>query len=656
MQSNSALPERVRPFVNHVALLDEVTKYILTSAPGNRVIVLTGEPGIGKTSVGIELVHELRAYYPDGVLFLEFGGVDQVDHPEDVLGLALRRLGHPLGDIPVGRDRRDLYRTLTERGSRVIFLDGVVTEAQARALMPASGSSLVIVTEARPATPLDAVGMRAFVVDELDEVAARHLLEELIGIDTCQAEPTEFDELVGHCANVPHALRIVATMVCRSANRRVARPVAETVDRLRDPQRRRTALPLERVYGAAYGLLSVRSQQCYRALGLRAHGGRVSAEAMAAVLGVSVGVAAESLIDLADMWLLSSVEAPRYRVRELIRRHAEEVDERTMAERDADEWRLVEFYDARLAAADALIAPGRPWRRLLFGDLTPDTTLFDGVEQARAWLWEERTALLAAAEFLDSVGDDRYPQRWAVLLWAFHEQEKILGDLELLSGWGLAAAGRAGQPDVTALLHLQYGFGKLWAGDLEAAATEFEAASAAAIRADVKASALEGLGLVRLDQGRTSEALELLRENARLAREIDDPRRILIADFHLAKVESPQTALALLDTVEAGLRTLASDEADNLAKSMYWRGRKLALLGDHQRAAIELSRAYTAMEARRRSFDLGKIAEASGEVAHALGDPAGARDFLLRAVGHFEQTGLTADAANARAKIEQWGL
>ncbi|WP_336086069.1 hypothetical protein [Nocardia sp. SSK8] len=656
MHSDYALPERVRPFVNHVALLDEVTKYVLTSGPGNRVVVLTGEPGIGKTAVGIELTHELRAYYPDGMLFLELGGVDQADHPEDVIGLALRGLRHPAADIPAGRDRRGLYLSLTAGGSRVIFLDGVVTEAQVRALLPAEGSSLVIVTEARPATPLDAVGMRAFVVDQLDDAPARHLLGELIGRSRSEAEPAAFDALLGQCGNVPHAIRIVASMVCRSANGRAARPLAETADRLRDPVRRRTAFALARVYGAAYGLLSVRSKQCYRALGLRAHGGQVSAEAMAAVLGLSVGAAAELLIDLADMWLVSRVDAPRYRVRELVRRHAEEVDERTMSERNADEWRLVEFYDARIAAADALIAPGRPWRRLLLGESAPDTTLFGSVEQARAWLWEERTAILAAAEFLDSVGDDRYPQRWAVLLWAFHEQEKILGDLALLYTWGVAAAERAAQPDLLALLRLQYGFGMLWEGELDSAAAEFESAIAGAIRPDVKASAIEGLGLVRLDQGRSYEALELLRDNARLAREIGDPRRILIAEFHLAKVESPRTALALLDGVEAGLRTLPSDEADNLAKTKYWRGRKLTLIGDYPRAAAELAQAYTAMESRSRSFDLGKIAEASGEVAHSLGDSADARDFLLRAVGHFEQAGLTADAAHARARIEQWGL
>ncbi|MFB7878916.1 hypothetical protein ACFC06_27040 [Nocardia sp. NPDC056064] len=637
--------------------MDELTEYILTSGPGNRVVVLTGEPGIGKTAVGIELAHALRAYYPDGVLFLELGGIDQADHPEDVIGLALRRLRHPAADIPAGHgDRRALYCTLTERGARVIFLDGAATEAQVRALLPAAGSSLVIVTEARPAMPLDAPGTRAFVVDQLDDAASRQLLEELIGSGRRQAETAGFDALIGQCGNVPHAIRIVANMVSRSANGRAPLPVAETLERLRDPVRRRTTLPLERVYGAAYGLLSAQSQRCYRALGLRAHGGRVSADAMAAVLGLSPGVAAELLIDLADMWLISRVDARGYRVRELVRRHAEEVDDRTMSERDADERRLVEFYGARIAAADALIAPGRPWRRLLLGELAPDTTLFAGAEEARAWLWEERTAILAAAEWLDSVGDAHHPQRWAVMLWAFHEQEKILGDLELLHEWGLAAATRAAQPDILALLHLQYGFGKMWAGELDSAAAEFEAAIAAAVRADVKASAIEGLGLVRLDQGRTYEALELLRENVRVARELGDDRRILIADFHLAKVESSQTALALLDTVEAGFRALPSDEADNLAKIKYWRGRKLTLLGDHQRAAAELARAYAAMRARQRSFDLGKIAEASGEVAHALGDSAGARDFLLAAVGHFEQAGLTADAANAQAKIERWGL
>lgn len=653
MLSSYVLPERVRPFVNHERLMAEVTERVLGSGPGNRTVVLSGEPGIGKTAFGIELVHRLRPYYADGELYLPFGGTEQPDHPDDVLALALRALGESAEDISGLRGARQArYRALTRDRSLVVFLDGVVTEQQVRALLPGEGSSLVVVTEARPAAPVDAAGMELFVLDRLDDAAARHLLEILVGADRCRAEAEVIPDLIALCGHLPQALRIVATMIYRGARRSTA-PLRETVERLRDEDRRRTVLPLDRVYGAAYRLLAGPSQRCYRALGLRAHGGRVGAEALAAVLDLPVGEVEDLLIDLADMHLIAPVGAQRYQVRELVRRHAGELDERTTAERRADEWTLVEHYDTRIAAADALIAPGRPWRELLLHETTTGAAVFGSAEQARAWLWEERTAILAAAEYLDELGDAHHPQRWAVLLWAFHEKEKILDDLRLLHEWGLRAAARAGQPDITGLLHIQRGFGLVWAGDTEQAAGEFSAGAASATRVDLEASAIEGLGLVRLGQQRRPEARELLRRSAELAEQIGDRRRILIAALHLAKAESPTAALELLAVAEAGFAALPSEETDNEAKAKYWRGRTLAELGEFDRAATELDAAYTIMRSRRRSFDLGEIAVAAAGVARARGDRDGAREFLVRAVAHYEQAGLTADATRARALLDE---
>ncbi|MFF2087531.1 NB-ARC domain-containing protein [Nocardia sp. NPDC058176] len=651
MVSNSELPERVPLFVNHTRLMKKVTERVLTGGPGNRTVVLSGEPGIGKTAFGVELAYRMRPYYADGELYVPFGGTEQPDHPDDVLGFALRALGEPVENIPDRRGaRRARYRALTRDRSLMVFLDGVVTEQQVRALLPGEGSSLVVVTEARPAAPVDATGMELFVVESLDDNAARQLLESLIGHERCAAEPEAAAALIALCGHLPQALRIVASMAYRAAARSTS-PLADTVERLRDDTRRRTALPLERVYGAAYRSLPERTRRCYRALGLPAHGGRVGADALAAALEWPVGEVAELLIDLADTHLLKPVGADRYQVRELVRRHAAEVDDRPAAERDAEQWRLVAFYDRQIAAADGLIAPGRPWRTLLLSENDTTSALFATAEQARAWLRQERSAILAAAAFADAAGDEHYPQRWAVLLWAFHEKEKILDDLRLLHGWGLVAAGRAGQPDVVSLLHIQRGFAHLWAGDHELAAEDFAAGAAAATRMDLEASALEGLGLTRFEQGRTYEALDLLRRNAELADQIGDQRRILIAALHLAKVESPETALALLDTAATGFAAAPTAEADNLAKAKYWRGRTLASIGDYDTAADELAAAHAVMTTLRRYFDLAEIEVASAQVEQARGMNAAAREFLAQAITHYERVGHLAAAQRTRAQL-----
>lgn len=652
--SNFVLPERVRPFINHERLMATVTESVLAGGPGNRTVVLAGEPGIGKTAFGVELAHRMRRYYADGELYLAFGGTEQPDHPDDVLGLALRGLGEPAEDIPTQRGARQArYRALTRNRSMVVFLDGVVTEQQVRALLPGEGSSLVVVTEARPASPVDAAGMELFVVERMDEIAARQLLESIAGSARCAAEPDAVTALIALCDRLPQALRIVGTMVCRAASHRIDRPLADTVDRLRDETRRRTALSLERVYGAAYRSLPEQTRRCYRALGLRAHGGSVSAVSLAAVLDMPEAEVAELLIELTDMYLIEPQPDRRYRVRELVRRHAAEVDDRAAADRLADEYRLVEFYDRQILAADTLIAPARPWRSLLLCESGATSAQFDSAERARAWLWRERNAILAAAEFLDDLGDQHFPQRWAVLLWAFYEKEKILDDLRVLHRWGLAAAARAGRPDVVSLLHTQLGFGHVWAGDLEPAAAEFAAGAREVTRPDLEASAVEGLGLVRLEQGRVTEARDLLRRNAELAEQIADRRRILLATFHLAKAESPQAALALLDIAGPGFAAEPADEADNEAKVRYWRGRKLAELGELDDAATELELALSMMVDRGRSFDQAEIAVALAGVALRRGGSDLARGHLDRAVAIYDRLGLTSFAQRARVLLDQ---
>ncbi|MGY0497691.1 hypothetical protein ACWZHB_04245 [Nocardia sp. FBN12] len=652
--SNFVLPERVRPFVNHERLMATVTESVLAGGPGNRTVVLAGEPGIGKTAFGIELAHRMRQYYADGELYLAFGGTEQPDHPDDVLGLALRGLGESADDIPTRRGAREArYRALTRNRSMVVFLDGVVTEQQVRALLPGEGSSLVVVTEARPAAPVDATGMELFVVERMDEIAARQLLESIADSARCAAEPDAVTALIALCDRLPQALRIVATMVCRAASHRIDRPLADTVDRLRDETRRRTALSLERVYGAAYRSLPEPTRRCYRALGLRAHGGSVSAVSLAAVLDLPEPVVAELLIELTDMYLVEPQSDRRYRVRELVRRHAAEVDDRAAPDRLADEYRLVEFYDRQILAADTLIAPARPWRGLLLGESGAASAQFDSADRARAWLWRERNAILAAAEFLEDHGDQHFPQRWAVLLWAFYEKEKILDDLRVLHRWGLAAAARAGRPDVVSLLHTQLGFGHVWAGDLELAAAEFAAGAQEVPRPDLEASAVEGLGLVRLEQGRVTEARDLLRRNAELAEQIADRRRILLATFHLAKAESPQAALALLDIAGPGFAAEPADEADNEAKVKYWRGRKLAELGELDAAATELELALSMMVARGRGFDQAEIAVALAGIALRRGESVPARAHLERAVAAYDRLGLTSSAQRARVLLDE---
>ncbi|MEV2225096.1 tetratricopeptide repeat protein [Nocardia vinacea] len=651
-RTNLLLPERNCRFVNQVEVLRAATEHIVSGGVGNRTIVLAGAPGSGKTAAGVELAHRVRSYFADGDLYVQFPADHAVSESEVLLEVLLA-LGERRDDIPDRPNARQArYRALTADRSYLIFLDGVVSAQQVRALQPGSGASLLLVTESRPVTLANAARMRLYVLKPLDETAARDMLAGIVGAESMAAEPDAAAVVIALCDRLPLALSIVGAMVCR-AGLRTQLPLAETVERLRDEHRRSSVLSTDMVFGAAYRYLSEPTRRCYRALGLRAHGGLVGVSALAATLDLPEYQVAESLIELADAHLVEEFVRHRYAVRELVRAHARDIDDRPGAQRLVEENRLLEYYDAGIAAADALIAPSRPWRASLFPELSRDATIFGDATQAREWLRDERRSIRAAVEYAYEAERHDLIVRWCVLLWPFQEKEKHLTDLLALHRLGIIAARNLANSAAESLLHTQLGFAHYWLHELDTAATEFTAAIEAATTSELEASALEGLGLVRLAQGRRSAALDLLRRNYDRAREIGDPRRVVLATFHLAKAEAPEQALRLLAQAAIGFAELPGDEAENAAKVQFWRGRKLMERGQFEEAAETLATAMAVMSTRNRSFDEAEICSVLGDIAGGQGDHRQARAQYERALAIYSELCFAELIAETQTKLDQ---
>nr|WP_232541502.1 NB-ARC domain-containing protein [Nocardia bovistercoris] len=651
-RSNLLLPERNSRFENHERLLVAAVEHVLTGAAGNQTVVITGGPGAGKTATGVELVHRIGRHFSDGSLFFEFSGdAEQPESISQVLRWALAELGVPAEEIPdLPSALRSKYRAVTADKSLIVFLDGVVSDSQVRALRPGPGASLLLVTEARAVTPVDAEGVRLFVVEPLDEAAALRVLAGIVGADRVGAESAAAVEIVRLCGCLPLALSIVGSMIRRAALRTRA-PLADTATRLRDERRHRSVLSLNMVFGAAYGALTEPARRCYRVLGLRSHGGVVSPSSVAAVLGAPEYEVEEWLIELADNHLIQATD-DRYGVRELVARHSRDIDERASSEREAEEARLLRYYDERIAAADELLAPLRPWRRLLFSDNGGAPRFFDA-GQARTWLSAERRCVRAAAEYAFDAGQWDLVVRWCVLLWPFHEKEKFLDDLLDLHRLGIEAARNSANTLAEGVLHLQLGFARYWLREFDSAASAFTTAIGLTDNIELVASAYEGLGLAQLAAGDIEQARISLRHNEQLARRIDDPRRIALAVFHRAKAEAADIALPLLEESFAGFSALSVDETENLAKVRYWRGRKLAERDEIDSAVVELELALEVMSVRRRSFDQAEICTVLAEIAGRRADLGAASARFEQAIAIYANLGLDDLANRAREECER---
>ncbi|WP_164842796.1 helix-turn-helix domain-containing protein [Actinoplanes solisilvae] len=289
-------------------------------------IVITGLPGIGKTTLGREICRTHRSRFADGRFRLDLGGSDSRPMTTaDALSHLLTRIGVPAVEIPSAeQDRVLLYRARMHTIAMIVGLDNAADEAQVRPLLVDSTHSITIVASRRPLTGLDA-GHRIGLA-ELNPAAAREALEAMLDDPhRLVAEPVAADELVRLCCGLPLALRLVA-------NRLASRPrmsVRGLVDRMKLPGDRLTWMAagdvqIRTVLADQHAGLTSAQRSAVRRLSL-IRTSEVSTEAAAVLLGLDLLSAEEQLEDLVDAGVLSFGSGTgRYWLNELVQIYARE--------------------------------------------------------------------------------------------------------------------------------------------------------------------------------------------------------------------------------------------------------------------------------------------------------------------------------------------
>ncbi|MEV5296519.1 hypothetical protein [Amycolatopsis methanolica] len=290
-----------------------------------------------------------------------------------------------------------------------------------------------------------------------------------------------------------------------------------------------------------------------------------------------------------------------------------------------------------MSAARA-VSPGRIWNRLL-----GDPRLFTDRATALSWLEEEHPNLYATVGEAHRAGVLGRTAQLAIALWVLHERGGYGQDMVEVNRAGVAGAEALRAPLLTSVLRTQLGFAHRQRGGHETGADVLRAALDATREAgspEAEATALEGLGLVLLDEG-DPRAAAVLRENLALASGIADERGLALARMHLAKVLEPDEALPLLDLAHAYFT--AREEAGNVLKTDLWRGRKLTAAGRPAEARELLDRVVSATGHHR---ERGEARLALADVALASGaDPA---PDLREVERIFSRFGFPREAATAR--------
>ncbi|WP_157523184.1 AfsR/SARP family transcriptional regulator [Herbidospora cretacea] len=345
------LPPDIAGFVGRRGEARRVAEALRTTGGAPPIVVVSGPPGVGKSTLAVHVSHELRARFPDGQLFARLDGASAAPRePAALLAELLRALGVDGAALPpAAEERAALYRALLADRAVLVVLDDAGTETQVQALLPGTADSAVVVTSQGP-LPLLA-GATAVPLDVLPPADAHALFAQAAGPARVAGDTAAAETIVRACGRLPLALRIAGARLAT----RPAWPPAELARRLTEArldELRWGRLSIRSPFSTSYAALSQEARRAFTAFGHLGVDGLAS-WSVAALLGEPERAADSALEELAAAGLVTAGERDaagqiRHRMHSLLLLYAAEV---ASSSREALR-RLLRTATARIAGAD----------------------------------------------------------------------------------------------------------------------------------------------------------------------------------------------------------------------------------------------------------------------------------------------------------------
>jgi DNA-binding SARP family transcriptional activator/tetratricopeptide (TPR) repeat protein len=543
------------PVVRHLApdleevdgrdeLLAELDAFTTDSAgrPRRGVVVVTGGPGVGKTTFAVRWAHRAAGRYRNNVVLLDMRGDSQARRAEagEVVDTLLSLLDYPVDQVvsPVARAAK--LTRLLERRPMLIVLDNVRSTSQVDPLIGVLASCTVVVVSRWQLKSLSAkLTPPVVTVLPLDPRHAGGLLVRRIG-QRARRDRDGVAALAGMCQGNPLALTLVADRAAARTGTRLATLAnslqdAEMLLDLGD-EGDLPARSLRSAFTVSYRALPPAEQRVFAVLGLHP-GAEVSTEALAAADGRTVAAVRRSLDVLVAAHLIEyPADLDRYRVHDLLHVFAASLAGR-LSDVDFARQRMLEFYLQAAFEAHQVLYPHKerpPLPQLLAPMEKP---LFGSAVSARQWLLRERTNLTSAVRV--AAGHGRHDIAWMI--------PSVTGDVldrhgfydDIIVGLTVAADSAAAAGDVPAQASSLNDLGHvllLVGNDNEAErflqrALELVDAHGIVIG---RISVLLNLARGRLHADRAEEATAMYEEALELARGLGEPERWAAAAHRLA--------------------------------------------------------------------------------------------------------------------------
>jgi tetratricopeptide (TPR) repeat protein len=518
--------------------------------PGNTVgsvvvSAVVGLAGVGKTTLAVQAGHAAaqRGWFGGGVLFIDLHGYEEAPvEPGQALDALLRSLGVPAEHIPpTAEERAALYRSILARITQpvLVIADNASSESQVRLLQPGAGPHKVLVTSRHTLAGLNA---RLVDVKVLDDATGLELLDAVLKVaspddDRISGDPQGAAKVAGLCGGLPLALQITAALLKADP----ALTVAELSNELAVESRRLERLvyddgssPAELSVAAAFELsyrrLDETAARMFRLMPV-SPGPDIPAATAAVLADLPISTVHSVLGGLTRAHLVEIApgRGRRWRMHDLLRLYATRLSEQhtNTDSRERARNRLLGYYVKMAGTADYHL-------RALAGAGVPQvfSGVFNGREDAVAWLDAERANLVAAVNMAASTGRDQVAKFLPLLLaeyfgWRRHFEDQLttiaisvsiahrLGDRpregDALTNLGLALR-ELDRPHEALIAH------ELAAGIFRKIGDRHR-----------EAMALTNLGLALPDVGQFDEAITACQSAARIYRELRDRHREAMA-------------------------------------------------------------------------------------------------------------------------------
>jgi AAA ATPase domain len=271
--------------------------HALRRRPGSPpVLVVTGQPGVGKTAFALLVAQHLsRNAYPQLQLFVRLGeDHHQPSFPQQVRRSLLVRLGVPEAELGLDLDAlRGRYRGELGDKPALVVVDDVAGGWQVEILKPPSGCAMIVVST-REQPGLLAHGAIPLRLAPLTTLQSLELLANRLGARRVARQALAALSIARACGGLPLALVNVAGNLAKASQRR--RPLRDTAWLLRRERYRLRYLAIgaqgvQAALATNYALLSRDQQRTLQIIGLL-DTAEVHAEVVAAALSTTTATVA----------------------------------------------------------------------------------------------------------------------------------------------------------------------------------------------------------------------------------------------------------------------------------------------------------------------------------------------------------------------------